>query len=653
MKRLSIKSQYYIGVAIILLFCSVGASWYQYKNLQHQAMTSVYKKTEIYLATAASIRSYVKNILRPRVSGLVSSDQFVLEAMSTSYVSRQIMNNIKKSFPEFEYKRTALNPRNPINKADDFEKKMLLWFGKNPSKNQWSGLTKKNGQTYYTRMMPIQVEEQCLVCHGNPDQAPEELKKLYGTEHSYGYQVGSVVAADTIYIPIDKLQLEIKEKTSWVFIFGLLSLFTLFALFVLLFNRTVIQQLKRLLITLKDIHASETKEIEPINSGSHDEIEQIRDTFKSVAADLKITHEELKSSETKFRSLFHMSPNAVFVCDVSGKLTDLNKIGANLFEIENLTQYLVDNYFSSFFQNSEDGEKILSDILHYGSVVNFETVMVTSLGKKIDVSISATRILDDIYHFNFIEGMIRNITEEKRMNRHLAQTEKLASIGHLAAGVAHEINNPLGVILCYGDLILKNVESSPQISEDISIIIKHADECKTIVQSLLNFGRVTETNFISADLHDCLEEILAVLGNQMKKQQITVNQDYDPNIKKITFDQQQIKQVFMNLLLNSIQAMPNGGKLSITTQLNEEEKSVSISIKDTGCGIPKDKLDKIFEPFYTTKERGKGTGLGLSVSYGIIQLHNGSINLETKLGEGTLFSISLPQALINRQERLL
>ncbi|MBU2510022.1 DUF3365 domain-containing protein [bacterium] len=149
-KNLSLKTQYYFGAAIILLVCCVGASWYQYQNLQNQAMTSVYQKTEIYLIAAASIRSYVKDVLRPKIREVLTSDQFVLEAMSTSYISRQIMNNLKESFPEFSYKRAAINPRNPVNGADQFEQTMLQRFYQNSREEQWGG-TDQEGRVFLLR----------------------------------------------------------------------------------------------------------------------------------------------------------------------------------------------------------------------------------------------------------------------------------------------------------------------------------------------------------------------------------------------------------------------------------------------------------------------------------------------------------------------
>ncbi|MBT4644397.1 MAG: DUF3365 domain-containing protein [Deltaproteobacteria bacterium] len=642
MNRLSIKTQYYLGAAIILMICCVGASWYQYMNLQHQAITSVYNKTEIFLSAASSIRSYVKDNLRPKIRESLTSDQFILEAMSTSYISRQIMNNLKKSYPEFIYKRAANNPRNFVNKADEFENKMLRWFSNHREKKQWEGMIKKEGGTFYVRMTPIWAEHECLVCHGNPVDAPKEMLDLYGTEHSYGFTAGDIVGADTIYIPMDSTNLLIKEKTAWVFLFGFISLFSLFALFALLFNRTVVQQLKRLLLTLKSIHSDDRQETEIKKINSSDEFTQIKDAIEIAASNLKSVHDELKSSETKYKALFQASPDAIFVCDSQGMLTDLNKAGVSLFRLGEPEEYTADVQFKDLFYSGTEAMKVFDILRNGSSIVNAEYKLVTKSGELITCLVSANRLLDEETDFIGIEGVFRDVTEERKLSKHLAQTEKMASVGQLAAGIAHEINNPLGVILCYGDLILKNRESSSQIQEDTQVIQKHANSCKTIVESLLNFARVSDTQMKKADIHECLNEILSVLQNQMKKQNITVLANLDSNIEDIVFDEDKIKQVFMNLLLNSIQAMPEGGDLNLVTQLNLKKKQIMIIMADSGYGIPDDKLDIIFEPFFTTKERGKGTGLGLSVSYGIIQQHNGNLSVSSQPGTGTTFYITLP-----------
>ncbi|MFH2128829.1 MAG: DUF3365 domain-containing protein [bacterium] len=642
MNRLSIKTQYYLGAAIILIICCVGVSWYEYQNSLNQALVHVYNKTEIFLSTASSIRLYVKDKLRPKIRESLTSDQFILEAMSTSYVSREIMKHLQKSYPEFIYKRAANNPRNHVNKADEFEDNMLNWFSQHPDKLEWEGMIKKGGRAYYARMTPIWAEHDCLTCHGNPSDAPKELLDLFGTEQSFGYSVGDIVGADTIYIPMDSTNLMIKEKTLWVFLIGFTSLFSLFALFALLFNRTVVQQLKRLVGTYKNIYSDELRELDIPEAYSSDEFTQIKNAFTNVATSLKTMHDGLRESETKYRTLFQASPDPIFVCNHQGKLTDLNKAGVALFELGSSGEYSLSVNLLDLFDSVDEGSRLVSRIENTASVTYAECLLVTHSGKKIICLIAGNRLLNDKGEYIGMEGVIRDVTKEKKLSKHLAQTERMASIGQLAAGVAHEINNPLGVILCYGDLILKNQDANFQVKEDTLVIQKHAHSCKTIVESLLNFARASDTRMKRANIHECLREILTVIQNQTKKQNIQVSLDLDDNIEDFVFDEDKIKQVFMNLLLNGIQAMPEGGTLNLVTKLNREKEQIVIDVTDSGSGISDDNLDKIFEPFFTTKERGKGTGLGLSVSYGIIQQHNGHISVSSQPGHGTTFSISLP-----------
>lgn len=642
MKKAGIKNQFYLGVAVILLVCCLGVSWFQYKNMQNQALSEVHKKTEIYLTTASSIRSYVKDSLRPRIGELVSTDQFILEAMSTSFISREIMNRLKESFPEFKYKRAAINPRNAINQADEFEVGIIDWFSNNPDQTQWKGMIRNNGQSFYARMEPIKVDETCLSCHGDPSDAPMDLIEEYGDTHSYGYNVGDVVAADTIYIPMDRSNKQIKEKTIWLFLFGFGSLFSLLAIFALLFNRTVIKQLKRLLVNLKSIYTDTNAEASVIELSNSDEIEQIRRAFETVTNELKTVHEDLKASEAKYRTLFQTSPNAIFLCGNRGEITDLNMAGADLFELNDHPQAPSDLNFKSFFKNPEDAVEFCEKVEKKGAVMDFETAMKTGLGREKDVIISAKCIRDESEYFVGIEGVIRDVTEEKLINRHLARTERLASVGQLAAGVAHEINNPLGIIMCYGDLITKNKSSDEQVKDDIGIILKHARGCKTIVESLLNFARASETTMIKSDINQCVDEIFSVLQNQAKKNNITFEQSLDEDLQQFYFDEYKIKQVLMNLLLNGIQAMPEGGSLRVTSRLEKSDNKMTIEVEDTGNGIAEENLDKIFEPFFTTKGTSEGTGLGLSVSYGIVKQHNGEIRVSSRKNVGTMFSISLP-----------
>jgi signal transduction histidine kinase/iron only hydrogenase large subunit-like protein len=228
--------------------------------------------------------------------------------------------------------------------------------------------------------------------------------------------------------------------------------------------------------------------------------------------------------------------------------------------------------------------------------------------------------------------------ELEKAHAQLIRTEKLASIGQLAAGVAHEINNPLGTITIYAHLVQKSLEPDDPRKEDVALIINEADRAKEIVQGLLSFARETKLRASEVNVNDVLEDVLGLVANQPLFHNIKTKKSLDPDLRTIIADEAQLKQVFLNIILNAAQAMQGSGKLSIVT--SNDRKQIKIKIQDTGPGIPPEVMGNLFTPFVTTKE--KGTGLGLAISYGIIERHEGKIDVETEMGKGSMFIISLP-----------
>jgi two-component system, NtrC family, sensor kinase len=235
----------------------------------------------------------------------------------------------------------------------------------------------------------------------------------------------------------------------------------------------------------------------------------------------------------------------------------------------------------------------------------------------------------------------------------LIQTEKLASIGQLAAGVAHELNNPLGTILLYSDIMSNECPSDSSQKKDLDIIINETKRCKWIVSSLLEFARHNQVVAKPTDLNALILYVIEVEGKHYEEENIEFWLELDPNIPKIEVDPGQIQQILFNLLENSVEALPRGGKIIIRTR-NKPSDMVTIQVEDTGVGIPPEQLSLLFKPFYTTKPLGKGTGLGLAISYGIIKLHRGQITVRSEVGVGTTFTIQLPikHQTINNSNKL-
>jgi two-component system NtrC family sensor kinase len=223
----------------------------------------------------------------------------------------------------------------------------------------------------------------------------------------------------------------------------------------------------------------------------------------------------------------------------------------------------------------------------------------------------------------------------------LIQSEKLASMGQLAAGVAHEINNPLGTILLYSDIMHKEVQPESQHGQDLKMIMDEATRCKRIVSDLLNFARQNEVLAQETDLNALLDQVMIELGEQPEFAGIQMSLAVEPGLPVIQADSAQLRQVFVNLMDNAAEAMPDGGRLTVSTRRGSDGY-VAVDVQDTGMGIPEENLGRLFTPFFTTKPIGKGTGLGLAIVYGIVKMHRGQIEVHSQVGSGTTFTVTLP-----------
>ncbi len=224
----------------------------------------------------------------------------------------------------------------------------------------------------------------------------------------------------------------------------------------------------------------------------------------------------------------------------------------------------------------------------------------------------------------------------------IARQQRLASVGQLAAGVAHEINNPLGAILTFASLIAERLPSDSPDRSDVEEIVTQAVRCRDIVTELLAFSRHRQAHLADADINDVLIRTLSLLEKQSLFQDITITRKFHLDMPATVMDESQIQQVCTNIILNAVDAMNHHGLLVIETGRDEEEKHVFVRITDTGCGIPSENREAVFDPFFTTKEPGRGTGLGLAVAYRIVQEHGGRIGMESEVGKGASFTVFLP-----------
>jgi two-component system NtrC family sensor kinase len=244
-----------------------------------------------------------------------------------------------------------------------------------------------------------------------------------------------------------------------------------------------------------------------------------------------------------------------------------------------------------------------------------------------------------------LEAKVRQRSEELvAMQARVAQSERLASVGMLAAGVAHEVNNPLGAILALTGLTVEDMPDSAPNRENLEEVMRQTERCRDIVRGLLEFSRQSEVHTELVDLNKVLGDTLSLVAKQSLFFNIHVALNLEPELPPVLADRSQFQQVFMNILMNAVQAMDERGEITIVTRYEAAARLVAVTISDTGKGIPPEQIGRIFDPFFSTKESGKGTGLGLSIAYGIVTTHGGTISVESQVGKGSAFTIRMPAA---------
>jgi len=265
-------------------------------------------------------------------------------------------------------------------------------------------------------------------------------------------------------------------------------------------------------------------------------------------------------------------------------------------------------------------------------------------GSYIKVDIDSQDEVGDLARaYNKMISAIRERDEKLReqTEQQLGQSEKLASLGRLASGIAHEINNPLTGILTYSSMLLEDFRNT-EFEEDLQTIVDETMRCRKIVKGVLDFARETKLEKEKSNVNIALKQALSLLERHYNFHNIEITLDLDESLPEIMLDLNLIRSVFNNLAVNAADAMPEGGKLMVSTRFSPKTQLITINFTDTGIGIPPENIPKIFDPFFTTKEPGKGTGLGMSVTYGIIKRHNGTIDISSETGKGTTVTIELP-----------
>jgi two-component system, NtrC family, sensor kinase len=276
-----------------------------------------------------------------------------------------------------------------------------------------------------------------------------------------------------------------------------------------------------------------------------------------------------------------------------------------------------------------------------GLLQKTEVAVLDKAGNEIPTYLSAAILYEDGREAGSV-GIFTDLREQRKLEKQLLRSEKLSSLGKLSAGIAHEINQPLTGVLTFAHLLLRKFKDDENTRKDLETIVRETTRIRGIVQGILDFARETPMQKKPSKIEEVLDQTLEIVVHQQRFFGITLEKNYDPSLPEVVVDSNLMEQVFMNIILNALDAMHGTGTLTVMTRLHNGWAEVEFS--DTGMGMPEEILDKIFDPFFTTKDstEGMGMGLGLAVSYGIVKNHNGDISVSSKAGQGTTFSIRLP-----------
>ena len=839
----NLKLQFQVGLGIILFcFCRFTATIiYNFqKNLLKE---ETLRQAELVMTSLESTRSYIREVLRPRMYEELGEDRFIIEAMSTSYITRVIMDRFTDELPAFKYRRAAIAARNPVFEANEQEQKMINYFQKHPGEQEWHGLTRFNSERYYTLYQPVTFKSSCLHCHGDPADAPAAINDSYGTSNGFQRTPDTITGIQSISIPVEVSLGQIRRTSFRMFGSVLILATLLYGAIWLLFHQLIITNLRDLLTLFRtaiDEGDMDDGVAEPLQKKGHrEELKELFGHARTLVSHLQTSRQRLvenadnlevmvadrtealersesqlqvqvkkrnrelalhntlaglitstETLETILQQVLHEIPQVVPVkgtgiylyqssehrlqlkcsrgtdilpeqidCSSSGdcsgqdgqqyvtscdriKLNDstddqlLNisiplccrdrlqgimvitelpievfndclhalllsigrQIGQTIESFENIQKL---RRSSELLQSVFDGISdplILFDpdgtlkMVNQAFLKRHKLTREEALGRGIDrlgseqqclfsgrlhefdlqagephseeIQLEDGSIFDMFFYpilnsdqtVRTIVCFARDVTGVKETERRIQQTEKLVAIGQLAAGVAHEINNPLGVILCYTDIIKENIRAeatesdkdTAELLEDITVIDRHAGNCRRIVADLLDFSRTRESGRDAGldrqylSLNTTVKNVLSMVNQQFLKKEIRVETDLDSSLPSCLLDDRRMKQVLLNLLMNAAQAISSQGTVRIRSRA--EAHTVVLEIEDNGPGIEKEIQAKIFDPFFSTKEPGQGTGLGLSVSYGIIHEHDGEITVQSRPGQGTIFTIQLPRS---------
>ncbi|NMC48528.1 MAG: DUF3365 domain-containing protein, partial [Desulfovibrio sp.] len=728
------------------------------------------EKAALILAQVEAMQHYVRTTLRPSMYETLPSDQFILEAMSTSFVTRAVMSDPNLSREGFLYRRVTIGARNPDYEANTMEREFIRQFEANPSLTHVEKIAEVDGEPNFITVYVQRFDPTCMHCHGDSAEAPRELIARYGAERGFGHSVGQIAGIDMVRLKIQRNVGSIREATFSFALFFASGILLLFLLIQGVFHRLVVQSLRRVTGVMQRLFPDEAPGNDETSISQDDEIESILHGFEVFAEHLRQARQDLKDyaatleekvagrtveltrladerradvalfvsllnclneSQTKQELLIGAlkliaerfgAARAAYVCllasgdfaawpdpatrpelppdwhdlvtkgeprlnpqawyipvQTTGTSRGLlclfwdtpprnhlrmahlaraigQQLGIAMENLEALDGLLRQNsMLSSIFEGVADplllldagGALLLANTPALALAETLGKAGSEHLPERLEAAAKATGSgefeLPDgrIFTVNLYDlkesgdrrrvASLREITLERRMEGQMLRNERLIAVGQLAAGLAHEINNPLGVIRCYAELLVES-QHDPQAQADLAVIMRHIVQARRVVRDLLDFARPRPATLGPSDLGAVVAATVEILQPRAKTGKASLTLEASPKVPPVKAGADVVEHILTNLVMNALDAVDNllaraGRTGDVRVSVGMKDAFAILTVADNGLGIIPEHLNRVFDPFFTTKEAGKGTGLGLSVIYGLTRELGGSIEV--------------------------
>jgi len=561
----------------------------------------------VYVVKSPSVQSN-PYLIDPDVD---TKDNRTLTLKNPAVVTRELSELSKQMGGNFQFHITSLNPVNPNNSPNEFEVQALKSFEKKTAESKYLEYYRTeqiNNKPYFRYFGPLFTEVTCLNCHA-----------------THGYKVGDVRGGISIILPLESIEQAKQRNFILMVLAGLVAIFVITVVINFLIHRIVIKPVQKIENATK---ALEDGNIVPIKVENNDEIGDLAEAFQSMQQKIQIYTKNLQQSEEKYRTLINCSAEAVLIISDNNIIVDANN------SITALSQYKVEEIL-----NSPAELLFTTPPNKFNNKERYETVLKCKDGmtKPIEIYISSENfVINDEANYSLF--YLHDLTERKRMEKIMIDTEKMFALNQLSSGIAHEIRNPLFSVRNNLNYLKEKSKNEYEINKVHSEIDTGIKRINTLVNSILDYARPHHTEFKKYHIKKVINRSLELVGKQFEKAQHEIIVNIPKDIPLIEIDPHKMEQVFINLSTNSLQAMKETGKYVISAK--HVKKHAEITISDNGCGIHNDDISRIFDPFFTRTING--TGLGLSIVKNIVQQHNGEIIVKSSQNQGTTFTIILP-----------